>query len=163
VLWAAAVFVKWVPLLFLPLRALAARRTGRRVGHLGFAAGVVGLAGLATWRYGWSWLDAFGPLARNAERETSFAIPHRLQQLGVPHSVAVALAVAAFVLFYARLVLRREDRLGLTACALLLTTPYLVPWYLAWTAPLAAAEDDDTAALLTLALGAYLIPQRIPV
>src|SRR5204863_4620255 len=35
--WAAAISIKWIPLVFLPLRALEARRTGRRVGHLGFA------------------------------------------------------------------------------------------------------------------------------
>jgi hypothetical protein len=29
--------------------------------------------------------------------------------------------------------------------------------------PLAAAEDDRTAQLLTVALGAYLLPQTIPI
>jgi hypothetical protein len=163
VLWAAAIFVKWVPLLFLPLRALEARATGRRVGHLGFAAGVIVLASLASWRYGTSWLGAIGPLARNANRETGYALPHRLEQLGVPDVLALALFGAAFAVFYAWLLWRRRARLALVACALLLATPYLAPWYLAWAVPLAAAEDDDTAAWISLALGAYLIPQTIPV
>jgi hypothetical protein len=47
--------------------------------------------------------------------------------------------------------------------ALLVATPYLAPWYVAWLAPLAAAEDEDRAAAwLTLALTAYLLPQTIP-
>ena len=50
---------------------------------------------LATWRYGFDWLRAFRLLARNAESQTSYALPHRLEQLGVPHSVALAIAVAA--------------------------------------------------------------------
>ena len=29
------------------------------------------------WRYGLDWLRAFGPLARNAEGQTSYALPHR--------------------------------------------------------------------------------------
>jgi hypothetical protein len=45
----------------------------------------------------------------------------------------------------------------------LLTTPYLVVWYLAWTVPLAALDEDDGLAKgLTLALCAYLLPQTIP-
>src|SRR2546426_6197670 len=48
VLWALAVLVKWVPLLLLPLRAVEARATGRRVGHLGFTAAAVIVGAIAT-------------------------------------------------------------------------------------------------------------------
>ena len=37
VAWVGAIAIKWVALVFLPLRALEARAQGRRVGHLGFA------------------------------------------------------------------------------------------------------------------------------
>jgi hypothetical protein len=50
----------------------------------------------------------------------------------------------------------------LAACALLLAAPYLVVWYVVWALPLAAAEDDEPAALLSLALCAYLLRQTIP-
>jgi len=40
--------------------------------------------------------------------------------------------------------------------------PYLVVWYLVWALPLAAAEDDETAGLLSLALCAYLLRQTVP-
>jgi alpha-1,6-mannosyltransferase len=166
VLWALAILVKWVPLVFLALRALEARSTGRRVGHLGFAVTAAAAVAAATWRYGLDWARALGPLARNAETETSYALPHRLEQLGVPDRVALGLAVAGLalaLLWLGREALRGRARLGLAAAALLLATPYLTPWYLAWLLPLAAAEDDDAARWLGVGLTAYLLPQTIPV
>jgi hypothetical protein len=164
--WAAAILVKWIPLLFLPLRALEARAHGRRVGHLGFAAAACVVAAVASWQFGWHWLGAFGPLARNANQETRFALPHRLESIGVPEAVALGLFVAAFVIAYAFLLReawRGRARLGLTAGLLLLATPYLAPWYVVWTVPLAAAEEDRTAQLLALGLTAYLLRQAVPV
>jgi glycosyl transferase family 87 len=164
--WALAVLVKWVPLVFLPLRALEARRTGRPVDHLGFAFAAAVVVVLATARYGLGWLEAFGPLARNANTETSYALPHRLQELGVPRMAAIGVFVLAFAAAYAYLVreaLRGRARLGLAACALMLVAPWLVVWYVVWAVPLAAAEDDRTAQLLALALCAYLLPQTIPI
>jgi hypothetical protein len=162
VAWAAAVLVKWVPLVFLPLRALATRRLEYR----GFALAAAGLLAVATARYGLGWLEAFGPLAKNANQETSYALPHRLQELGVPRGLAIALfaaGLAAAFVYLVREALRGRARLALAACILMLAAPWLVVWYLVWAVPLAAAEDDRTAQLLTLALGAYLLPQTIPV
>ena len=164
--WAAAVLVKWVPLFLLPLRSLESRRTGRPVDHRGFLAALLALLTLATLRYGFGWLEAFGPLAKNANTETSYALPHRLQELGVPHGVALGLFAAGFVVGFAYLVreaLRGRARLGLAACALMLAAPWLVVWYVVWAVPLAAAEDDRTAQLVSLGLCAYLLPQTIPV
>jgi hypothetical protein len=163
--WAVALFIKWVPLVLLPLRALEARANRRAVGHLGFACAFAAIALVATVRYGLDWLGALGPLARNANQETSFAIPHRLAQLGLPREAAWGLAAAAFVVAYgwlAREALRGRARLGLAAGLLLLTVPYLAPWYTAWAVPLAAAEDDRAAQLVALALTAYLLRQTVP-
>ncbi len=163
--WATAILVKWVPLLLLPLRALEARATGRKVSHLGFAAAAAVILGAATWRYGTGWLEAVGPLARNANSETRFAFPHRLQQLGLPHGLAIGLSAAAFALAYAWLLrdaARGRARLGLATALMLVALPYLAVWYLVWTLPLAAAEDDRAAQLLGLALCAYLLRQTIP-
>lgn len=165
VAWALAILVKWVPLLLLPLRAVQVRATGRRVGHLGFAAAFGLVVAVATWRYGGEWLRALGPLARNAELETSFALPHRLQQLGLPHGAAVGLCAGAFgfaYLWLLREAARGRARLGLATGLLLLALPYLAVWYVAWTVPLAAAEDDEPAQWLALALCAYLLRQTIP-
>jgi hypothetical protein len=165
VCWALGAFVKWVPLILLPLRALEARARDRRVGHIGFALAVSALAAAAVARYGFAWLHALGPLARNANHETRWALPHRLEQLGVPRTVAIALFAAAFAAVYAwlaREAWRGNARLGLATVALLLAAPYLVIWYVVWALPLAAAEDDEPAALLSLALCAYLLRQTIP-
>jgi Glycosyltransferase family 87 len=164
--WAVAVLVKWVPLVFLPLRALEARQTGRRIDHRGFAVAAAVVIVLATASYGLGWLEAFGPLARNANTETSYALPHRLQELGVPRAAALGLFGIAFALAYAYLVreaLQGRARLGLAACALMLVAPWLVVWYVVWAVPLAAAEDDGAAQLLSLGLCAYLLPQTIPI
>ena len=59
-----------------------------------------------------------------------------------------ALAVAALVVglaWLAREAARGRARLGLAACLVLVTTPYLAVWYLAWAVPLAAAEEDAVA------------------
>jgi hypothetical protein len=165
VCWAVGTLVKWVPLVLLPLRALEARSRHSRVGYVGFAVAALAIGGIALARYGTAWLDAFGPLARNANHETRWALPHRLEQLGVPRAVALALFAAAFALVYAwlaREAWRGRARLGLATCALLLAAPYLVVWYVVWALPLAAAEDDEPAALLSLALCAYLLRQTVP-
>jgi hypothetical protein len=157
--------VKWIPLVFLPLRALEARAHGRKVGHLGFAIAAVVIVALASWRYGWHWLGALGPLARNAHQETRFAIPHRLEQIGFPDWLALACAATAFALAYAWLLReawRGRARLGLAAGLVLLATPYLVPWYAVWAVPLAAADEDRTAQWVALALCAYMLRQTIP-
>ena len=163
--WALAVLVKWIPLVLLPLRWLEARAAGRRVPFAGFGVTAIVVAALATWRYGLAWLGAFGPLARNANKETRFALPHRLGDLGVPSWLAIALFAAAFVLAYlwlAREAWRGQARLGLAAALLLLAVPYLAAWYVVWTIPLAAAEDDRTAQWLGLGLTAYLLRQAVP-
>src|SRR5439155_17033988 len=130
-----AALIKWVPLLLLPLRVLEARARERPVRHLGFAATAALLVGLATWRYGWRWLSGFGPLARNANRETHFALPHRLESLGLPHPGGLVVLAVAFAVAYALLLrsaARGRARLGLTMCLGLLATPWLVPWYAVW-------------------------------
>ena len=163
--WALAVLLKWVPFVFFALRAIAARATKRRVGHAGFGATAALVVALATWRYGADWLRSVGPLARNAEEQSSYALPHRLEQLGLPHGLTLALAAAALVAglaWLAREAWRGRVRLGLAGCLLLATTPWLTPWYAIWALPLAAAEDDRRAQLLSLAFCAYLLPQAIP-
>jgi hypothetical protein len=163
--WALAVLVKWVPLAFFALRAVAARAERRPVGHLGFAVAALAVVGLASWRYGLDWLRSFGPLARNAEERSSYALPHRLEQLGVPHDPTLVLAAAVLAVglaWLAREAWRGRVRLGLAGCLLLATTPWLTPWYAIWALPLAAAEDDRRAQLLALAFCAYLLPQTIP-
>jgi cytochrome c oxidase assembly factor CtaG len=132
---------------------------------MGFAVAAAVVCGAAFARYGTAWLHAFGPLARNANRETEWSLPHRLEQLGVPRALAIALFAAAFFAVYAWLARdawQGRARLALATCALLLALPYLVVWDVVWALPLAAAEDDEPAAVLSLALCAYLLRQTVP-
>jgi hypothetical protein len=83
----------------------------------------------------------------------------------VPSSLAVALFAVAFAgayLWLARAALRGRARLGLCAALLLCASPYLVPWYLVWAAPLAAVDDDLPAQWLVAGLTGYLLWQRVP-
>jgi Glycosyltransferase family 87 len=157
---ALAILVKWVPLLFLGLRAVEARRTARGVRHLGFAAAAAVVVALATWRYGSHWLDAFGPLARNANRESRYAIPHRLG--GHPAALAFGAAFVVAYLWLVREAWHGRARLGLCAGLLLVATPWLVPWYAVWAVPLAALDDDRPAQLLALGFTGYMLRIAVP-
>ena len=164
--WSLAVFVKWVPLLFLPLWGAAASRPVRRSAAAGFAVATALVVVLGSWRYGWHWLSAFGPLAANAAEETSYAIPSRLQDLGLPRPAALGVCLAGFAAAYVlllRAALHGRARLALAGCAFLLATPWLAAWYTAWVVPLAAVEEDRTARVLAFALCVYLAPQAVPV
>ena len=163
--WALAIAVKWIPIVFLPLRSLEARRTGRPVRHLGFALTATALAALAFVLYGTDWIRAVVPLARNFERQAIYSIPHRLSGLGISEHAAAIVLVVLFALAFAWLLAeawRGRARLALAAGLMLLATPWLVPWYAIWAIPLAAIEDDRTARLLALALSAYLLRDAVP-
>jgi hypothetical protein len=166
VAWVLAIAVKWVAVLFLPLRALEARRVGRPVGHLGFVAAAAVVAGLAFWRYGTEWLGTLGPLASNLDHQARYSIPNRVADLGISEDGAAWLFAALFGLAY--LWLLREAwkgraRLALCAGLLLVATPWLVPWYAVWVVPLAAVEEDPPARWLALAISAYLLRDAVPI
>ena len=166
VAWALAVAVKWLPLVFIPLRYLEARRVGKPVNHYVFPATLGLVAGVASLVYGGSWLGAFGPLRENlVEERADYSIPSRLSGLGIPEGAAVALLAALFVVAYAWLLReawRGRARLALTAGLLLVATSWLVPWYAVWAVPLAAVEEDAPARWLALALSAYLLRDAVP-
>jgi hypothetical protein len=158
VAWSLAVLVKWVPILLLPLRGLEARAKGRRIDHVSFAVTTVAVLALATvfWRF--HWLHALGPLARNAERQTSYALP---QRTGLPWWLFAGAYAVAYV-WLLRAAARGRARLGLAFALLLPALPYLIAWYVLWPLTLSAHDEDDAATVLTLVLCAYLLPQRIP-
>jgi alpha-1,6-mannosyltransferase len=166
VAWVLSIAIKWLTLVFLPLRLLADRAEGRRLPYAGLAGAAGVLAGLAFWRYGSAWLEAAGPLADNVQGQTRISIPNRLSRLtGLPEAVPAALALVAFAGFYLWLLAeawRGRARLALAAGGLLLASAWILPWYAVWAVPLAAVEEDRAARWLALGLSAYLLPTYIP-
>jgi hypothetical protein len=156
--WVLAAAVKPPALFLLPLQLV---RAGRRFWAACVVAGITGSIA-ATLAFGSGWLTALGRLGRS---ESRFAIPVRLEQLGVPDRTAHLLALASLVVG-ALLLLRQarqgRPRLALGACLLVLTTPWLLPWYATWPVVLAAVEEDAAAQILALAVAAYLLPDRVP-
>ena len=162
---AIGTFVKWVPLLLLPLGTLEARARGERLGHAAFALTAVAVVAAATLAYGLAWLGAFGPLAENVTETTSASLANRLTQMAVPEPVALGISASLFAVAYlwlAREAWRGRARFALAAGLLVACSPYVTPWYLAWVVPLAAVENDRVARMVALGLSAYLLPQTIP-
>ena len=163
--WAAAIAVKWVPVVFLPLRVLEARASGRRIAHLGLAVAAAAVAAAATWRYGTGWLSAFGTTSGQLGRITSISAPSLLERAGLGETAAIALLAACFAagyLWLLREAWRGRARLALCAGLLLVTTSWLVPWYATWVVALAAVEDDRAGRWLALGLTAYLLRGAVP-
>ena len=159
VAWAVAVLVKWVPLLLLPLRGLEARATNRRIEHAAFAVTTIATLAIATALWRFHWLHALAPVARGPARGTSYALSSRT---GLPWWVFAA----AYLVAYGWLLVqaaRGRARLGLALALLLPALPYLIVWYVLWPLTLSARDDDGVAIAVSLALCAYLLPQRIPV
>lgn len=167
VAWTLAIAVKWIPVVLLALWALGRHAAGRSLARpaAAVATTTAAVAALATWRYGAAWLEVLGPLKENAGLETSYALPHRLEQLGVPDAAATATAVAVLVLglvLLARRAARGAPTLGRASVLALATTPWLAVWYLGWAVPVVASEEDRAAWIACLGFCAYLLPQTVP-
>jgi glycosyl transferase family 87 len=163
--WVAALAIKITALVFLPLRALEARRRHRPVSHLSFALAAVVVAVVASLRYGAHWLGVLSPVANQLRSPSSLGLPYWADRLGFPQRYATDALVVAFALFYLWLLReawRGRARLGLAACGLLLATSWLQPWYAVWAVPLAAVEEDTVARVLALALSAYFLRDALP-
>jgi len=161
-LWAVSIFVKWVPLVLLPLYALRDRLAWRRLGVAGFGVGVAAVVGLATWSFGSSWLGAVFPIQSSLTGESvgNLAVWHRLAGLGLPDAVAVAIPVAVFGAAYLWLLRRAYDgrpRYGLAAGLLLVASPALQPWYVLWAIATSALDDDRVAMGIALAFSVYMV------
>jgi hypothetical protein len=165
VTWAVAILIKWVPIVLLPLRYLEARRTGRRISHLGLAAAAATVAAVASWRYGPEWLRSFGNFSGQLGRTTSTSLARWLTAAGLSETMAIAVLAGAFAFAYLWLLReawRGRARLALCMGLLVATTPWLPAWYTVWTVPLAATEDDRVARGLAFALSAYLLRSAVP-
>jgi len=156
--WALAGAVKWISLAYLPLQLLGgARREALRTGA-GFLLAAAAISGVSYFFFGTAWLTAVVPLAH---AHAQWAIPSRLGLFGLPGWIALAPLVLALP-WLLRSARAGRPRLGLTAGLVLVASPWLLPWYAVWAVPLAALDEDRGAWLLTLAVCAYLLPDRVP-
>ncbi len=157
-LWVLAAAVKAPALFLLPLQLVNSSRRFLVGCALAGATGSIA----ATIGFGSGWLTSVGRLTSN---ESRYAIPARLEQLGVPDRASHVLAAVALgvgALWLLRQARQGRPRLALGACLLLLTTPWLLPWYATWPVVLAAVEEDGVAQVLAVGLAAYLLPDRVP-
>jgi hypothetical protein len=158
-MWVAAAAIK---ISVLPVVAVRLVRAERAV-VVGTFVAASGVGAAATVAFGTAWLSVLGGLAH---REATASIPMRLANLGLGEPLALTLSYATLVVaatWLALQALRGRHRLALTACVVLITSPWLLPWYAALPVGLAAVEEDAAAQLLALSLTAYLLPDRIPV
>ena len=166
--WAAAIAVKWLPLVLVPIEAITAwRRRERPFGWWGFAAGAAAIAAFATLLFGLAWWRAAVPISNQLQRSSSLAPVRLLEALGLDVKPATALLTVAFGVVYAVMLWRawrgRPPRLALTLGLFCLSLAWLVPWYAAWPVALAAVEDDDRwGRALALGLTAYLLVDALP-
>lgn len=156
--FAVAGGLKWIVLGVLPLKLLSGSRRQALAMILGFAVPAALMTGIAFAFFGSAWLTTLGTFAH---RQSDWAIPSRLQQIGLPRWLALVpmLVLAPLLVRSAR---RGRPRLGLASMSLLVATPWLLPWYAAWAVPLAAVEEDRLAWILALAFCAYILPDGVP-
>jgi hypothetical protein len=157
-LWIMAGAIKAPALAILLLQLLRSRR-GVWAGAA-LAAATITVIAIAA--FGTSWLTA---IWQSNQREAGYGLPSRLEQSGIPEGIAHALAYVALAaggLWLARQAVRGRPRLALGAALLVLTSPWVLPWYSTWPIVLAAVEEDLVAQVVALGLVAYLLPDRIP-
>jgi hypothetical protein len=166
-IWVAAVAIKWVPLMWLPLDVAANRRRLPRLPLVGIATGVAFVGAIGTWRFGASWMGALLPVGQQIDLVSSTSVPFLAGELADAPQLWVRRGFfVLFVLAYGWLAIQAwhgRSRRGLAAALLLLTAAWLGPWYVVWCVPLAVIEDDGLAQVLALTLTAFLLRDVLPI
>jgi hypothetical protein len=165
----AGAAVKASSAILLPYLLIGAHRRGRYVA--GALAGAVAATAI--------WAIAFhaeaGPFLETLRWEQNHgslhSIPKTLSSFaGVPLDswwlrLGCQVVLAAALALTLRYAYRRGDWLvaaGWGTCALLVTTAWLLPWYVIWLLPIAAFTGDRKLRLATILLCAFVIGMRLP-
>jgi uncharacterized membrane protein len=165
---ALAVAVKASAGLLLPFLVLAARP--RRAALTGACAGAALLLVVALIAFG---ADAFAfatQIGQQQQLVASNSVPRRLAGLlgfdAIPPALRALSATAFLAVVLALLWKTWRERIdwiaaaGWATLALLLSTAWLVAWYIIWLLPLAALGGDRRLRMATLLLTGYLIATR---
>lgn len=150
--------LKWVVLAVVPLKLLSAERRQAVLITTGFLITGAALAAIACFFFGTAWITTLGTFAH---RRSDWAIPSRLQQIGLPRWLAY-LPILVLTPLLIRSARAGRPRMGLASIGILVATPWLLPWYAAWAVPLAAIEEDRLAWVLSLVFCAYILSDGIP-
>lgn len=173
----AAAAVKVSAGLVLPFMLLGARRPRSALVAAVAGALVLGALALVVFRAGM--IGYLGVLADQGRFVSRHAIPHDLARLfglaGVDaagrYTVAPGVRLAALAVLGASVavlllrVWRGADWIaaaGWATLVLLLTTTFLLPWYVVWLLPLAALAGSRSLSAGTLALCAFVVVTRLP-
>lgn len=131
------------------------------------AAAILGLLSLLA--FGWHWLDAFALVGENQGRVSNYSIPNLLSELlNLDIELLRGLALGAYLALIGALlawVWRGGDWIqasGWAGLGLLLTSAWLLPWYLIWVLPFAALSRDRRLIAAVLALTALQLAARLP-
>jgi alpha-1,6-mannosyltransferase len=157
-MWVLAAAIKAPALALLGLQLLRSRRSVL----LGALVAAAAIGTVATAEFGTTWLTSLGQFGSHQSR---FSLPARLNHMGVPGSMSHVLAYAALAagaFWLGRQALRGRPRLALGASLLILTSPWILPWYATWPVALASLEEDAAGQIVALGVAAYLLPARIP-
>jgi alpha-1,6-mannosyltransferase len=168
---ALAVGVKASAGLLLPFLALAPARDGRRRVLAGALAGgaAVLVAGLAA--FGGEAVGFLGQIREQQRLVAADSVPRRLAGLlgfdGLPAGLRLLFALAFAGALAGLLWATWRERIdwlaaaGWAVLALLLSTAWLLPWYVTWLLPLAAVGRDPRLRGAALLLCVYVIATRV--
>ena len=150
-----------------PFALLGAFRRRRFLAGAALVAVAIGIAALIA--FGTHALDSAELVGENQGRVSNYSIPNLLSELlGVgigPMRALTAAAFAVLLLALGRWALRGGDWIRATAWAalgLLLSSAWLLPWYIVWVLPFAALARDNRLITAVLALTALQLAARVP-
>ncbi len=158
----AAAGVKLTGVILLPFMLVASRDRGRLLA--GAVAAAAAMAAVALFAFGPHVLDLFGLLRRQQHLDGLRSVQHMLGEVGLgapAHTLRTdgALLVVIVTVWQLVRVRRGADWIaaaGWSVLALLLTTSWLMPWYLVWLLPLAALGASRRLRGAALAFTTYL-------
>jgi alpha-1,6-mannosyltransferase len=154
----------------LPLAFLLVRPGQRRARLAGIAVASGAVLVLSAAMFGTDVLRLAGAIRDQQSKVALFSVPNEVGLklgLGGMTDGIRAVAIATFVASLAWLVVRTARgadwiaAAGWATLALLVTSAWLLPWYLVWLLPLAALADDRRLRAAAIALCAFIVYTRV--
>jgi hypothetical protein len=157
----------------LPLLYAAARRDGDRAELVrGAALAAVAATAVSLAVFGTDVVNFAGEVLNQQDRVATYSIPNQLSVLFGFDGLTSGIRAVATVGLVATLAvtLRRAWRggdwiaaAGWATFALLVTSAWLLPWYVVWLLPLAALSPDRRLRTASLCLTAYVVATRLAI